>query len=463
MKRLTILAVMAALAGVMACTKEQTPNQEQGKDNTKPGGDDLVETFSLSPYSVTFEGEGGTVKVAVETSAEDYTVTGAPDWLSVAKNGKELTLTASANTEKTERTCTLTVKGKYVFAELPVTQKGGSPYQGYTVATSATLEYSGTTLYMFLKPTEEHYGGMAYLAMEDEEHNALDIWIYTELFASEEEVELTPGTYTKGEDNYPYTLCGKVLTYAPGVTFSFSDEDEEEEVNVGGSFYTDAVTGQAILLVDGTVEVTPADEAGAYLIKVDLVGSDGKTYQYVYEGQVEIDTEGAAYPSETAEHHEIVENILQTGCYYLGDQYENGTTTFELDIVYGNEESPAVASFQFFTEATEFAEDLDISGTYYTPDEEEGLVAYSPGTLLPGVLIEFEGFQFPYGTYAMYDFGDYVIGDAFSSLILEKGTDGTYTLSGVIMSADGTFVMFPEFEGISIPILDGTAEEDEED
>ena len=68
----------------------------------------------------------------------------------------------------------------------------------------------------------------------------------------------------------------------------------------------------------------------------------------------------------------------------------------------------------------------------------------------------------PCGTYIMYEFGDYIFGDAYDSLVLTKKDDGTYNLLGAIMSAAGESVMFfgPEFSGydLEIDIYDGRDE-----
>lgn len=451
MKALKTLAVLAAVAAIWACNKDNNPTPDP-----KPTPDPEVhETISVSPLTVTFEAEGGTLRAAVTASAGDYTVTGNPEWLTISKNGAELTLTATANTEPQERTCDLVIKGNILTTTLPVTQKAGSPYPGYTVLKSATMEYGGTMLYQFMKPSEEDYGGWATLGLEDEDENYLVFWIYTDLFTCEEDVVLSAGTYVKGADDYlNLSLCAKKITYMAGVMV-----EDDEESYATGSYFTVAATEQQIPLVDGTIEVVPADAEGEYLIKVDMIDAEGKAYKYVYTGVVTIDASGAVYPGGS-DRIDVANTVFGADCYYLGDTYENGTSNFQLMIFSGDEENYATTIYEFNTSAVAFSEDIDLSGMYTTPVEEEGQSLYDAGTIVPGYIKEIsEGFSFPFGTYIMYDYGDYLIGDAYDSLMLTKEQDGTYTINmGSIMSADGEFVMFMNVTGLSITIYDESGE-----
>ena len=440
MKKMRILAAAAAaLACLWSCED--------------PIVDDIIAEVSVSPASITFEAEGGTLKVAVNANV-DFDITGSPEWLKIEKNGKELSVTAEANTVNQPRSGEVTLTAGTASAKLSVSQKAGSAYSGFISCTQALFEYAGTMLYQFLKPLEEDYGGQGYIAIADEEGNGVAIWVYTELFASEEEVTLTPGTYVKGNDNYP-TLYGKVLTFAPGVLVTFGEEDEDPYI--GGSYYINGTTEQKIALVDGTVEVTAGND-GNYTIKADMVGADGISYRYVYEGQVEIDAEGAAYPGES-ERIDVGNTVFAAECYYYGDKYENGTSNFELYVYSGDTENFATTVFEFNAPAVEFSETIDLSGEYYLPEEED----YSAGTLVPGSLVEvIPGFSMAFGTYVMYEFGDYIIGDGYDTLVLTKKDDGTYNFMGAIMSAAEESVMFfgPEFSGydLEIEIYDGRDE-----
>ena len=74
MKKMTFLAAAAALACLWGCED--------------PLVNDIIAEVSVSPASVTFEAEGGTLKVAV-TANVDFDITGAANWLKVEKSDKE--------------------------------------------------------------------------------------------------------------------------------------------------------------------------------------------------------------------------------------------------------------------------------------------------------------------------------------------------------------------------------------
>lgn len=461
MKTMRFLAAFAAAACLMmACDEKITPDDPTpGKD---PSGQEQPVTVddevSVSPATVTFAGEGGTFRVAVTTNADDYTVSGAAEWLTVEKSGKELTLTAAANTVAEVRSCTLTVAAGTASTTVAVSQQAGSPYPGYIVSIAAELEYSGTMLYQFMKPKEENYGGWAYLGLVDEDQNTLALWIYTDLFKTEEEVELTTGTYTKGQDDYTtLSLYAKPLTYMAGGVMPMEDEDEPFYY---GSYVVSA-TGETVCLVDGTIEVSR--DGDIYTILVDMKGEDDNDYKYVHIGEVGINTEDATYPSEV-EHIDVASTIYGAAAIYCGDAIGNGTTTLQLQLYSGDPENPAMTQFTFITESMEYAEDFDLSGDWATPENEAD--AYNPGAVVSGSMVELmPGFEMPMGTYIMYSWGDYLMGDGYNSLSLMKQDDGKYTLVGVIMSEDGDMVMFfgDDFTGIhdlEIPFFDGTQEED---
>ena len=444
MKINRILAAFAAVASIWACQEKEDPTPQ------------VTPEISVSPTSVSFEGDGGSLRVAVTTNLDAYTVTGNPEWLTVEQNGKELVLTAAQNTVNAERNCTLKLTADTASCDLAVSQKAGSPYPGFTVCKSAKLEYGGTVLYQFMKPTEEDYGGWGSLSLVDEDGNSLHLWIYTELFQSEEEVNLTPGTYVKGDDDYlGLKLSAKKITFMPGVATG-----DEEEAYIAGSYYTSVAAGTDIPLADGTILV--GEDGGKTLVKVDMTDESGKAYKYVYIGDVEIDTTGATYPSAT-EHIDVAATVYGAVCYYKGDVIGNGTAMMALQLFSGDPENPAVTNYDFYMPAVEFAEDLDISGSYSTPYEgeegEEGLEQYAAGSIDFGVMVDYGFFQYPSGAFVTYSFGDYLIADAYASLILTRQEDGKYTVSGALMSTAGETVFFfgADYTGIhdlEIPIVD---------
>ena len=451
MKKLSILAAIAAAAACLwACKADNDPK--------KPDDGKTVTEIMVSPASVTFEADGGTLRVALSAEV-DYTVEGTPSWLTIQQNGQEIALTAAANTVPETRNAVLTIKASSASCTLEVSQKPGSPYPGYTVVSEAKFEYAGTMLYMFGKPSEEDYGGQGYLYLNDEDGNSLGAWIYTDLFTAPEEVELSVGTYTKGADLYPLGLCAKKLTYMPGSVYSMTDEDEEESF-VAGTYYFSVAEKADIPLVDGTIEVSA--EGGVYTIKATMKDESGKEYKIVYIGKVDIDTEYATYPSEN-ERIDVAANILEVLCEYKGDAYETDTNVYTLMIYSGEDmENSALTCFEFITDPEEFSEDMDLSGEYVFPgdpeEDPEALTLYSAGTLVPGSLVELvPGFSMPMGTYVMYSPGDYLVGDAYASLSLEKQSDGTYNMSASIMEEEPSdMVMFLNKTGLDITLLDAT-------
>lgn len=435
-----IAAAIAALAALWACQPDEPEVVVKA-------------SVSVSPTSVSFEADGGTFRVAVDTNQDSFSVSGVPGWLKAEQSGKEIVLTAEENTVNEARACTLTVTAGDATASIEVTQKAGSPYKGYTVCNASKLEYGGTMLYQFMKPTEEDYGGWGMLSLTDEDGNILDLWIYTDLFQSEEEIELTTGTYVKGNDDYlGLQLAAKKLTFMPGIHTGEDDDDY-----VSGSYYSSIVDGKDFAILDGTLEVSK--EGDGYLIVADMTDETGAARKCVYTGDVEIDASGAAYPG-TGDRIDVANTVFAAQCYYMGDVAENGTTQFNLNIYSGDYENYAVTSYVFYTDAVEYSEDIDISGIYKSPDEseeaEDPVAPQSAGSIDFGELFEFGDFSFPFGTYVMYSYGDYLIGDAFNSLVLSKAEDGTYTIEmGIVTSANGEYVFFMGITGLEIPIIDG--------
>ena len=454
MKRFFFLAAVAAATCFAACTKPENT------DDPTPGPE-VKDEVSVSPASVSFEGEGGTLNIAVTTNVASFSVSGNPDWLTVQKGEKEISLTAAANTVAEARSCNLTVTAGTASCTLAVSQKAGSPYSGFTVCTEATFEYAGTMLYQFLKPIEEDYGGQGYISMADEDGNTLSIWVYTELFQSEEEVELSAGLYEKGQDEFP-VLYGKKYTYVVGSVLEGDDEDDD---SIMGSFFTNLAAGKQTPIVGGTLEVKDNGD-GTRVILADMIDSEGAPCKFVFTGKVTIDAEGATYPSAN-DHIDVANTVFGAVCYYKGDVYENGTTMMALQLYSGSEENYAITNFDFYMPAVDFSEDIDLSGEYYTPSEE-GEAPHSAGSLDLGVMMDYGFFQYPSGVFIMYEFGDYLIADAFASLVLEKQDDGKYTLTSALMSSEGEMVMFmgADFSGLhdlEIPIIDARDNGGEED
>ena len=166
-------------------------------------------------------------------------------------------------------TCTITVKPAYI------------------ACTEAYLWYYGTDT----MPETEDYGGFGYLYIVGADRNQLSLLIYTDLFMSEGEVELTSGTYTKNTDYYvnPSNAAHR-LTFIPGAYTA----TEQYPFN-SGSWYNYYETGESVPLVDGTLEVSR--EGNQYTIKAEMKDDVGNEYNYLLVGAVSIDTYAATYPN----------------------------------------------------------------------------------------------------------------------------------------------------------------------
>ena len=399
MKKYLTIAALAALAGMVSCVK--------------PSAD--LKDIAASPATVTFEGEGGTINVAVTTSSETFSVETGADWLTYEVNGKEIALTATNNNTKAERSATVTLMDDHSSCKIEVAQQIGSPVAGYKALASASMDYAGTQMYMFSKPLTENYGGMAFLNFEDMDGNSLNIMIYTPLYLTAEEVELPEGKYTAGEDKM-LEFYAVPFTWVPGTTLSFGpDEGEDEEATFGSTFTS--ITEQTTLLKSGKIDIKDG------IITIDMKDADGNEYKYAYDGEVEIITENATYPTEA---EDPTQNIFQIACSYNGLN-EAGALSMTLMILAGEDRmNPNISMFNFYMPAAEFSDTMDLSGEYMPAetDADKG----KAGTVDLGYYVEYEGIKFPMGSSIIFNNGDMWAADGLASLTLEKKETGEYSI-----------------------------------
>ena len=399
MKKYLTIAALAALAGMVSCVK--------------PSAD--LKDIAASPATVTFEGEGGTINVAVTTSSETFSVETGADWLTYEVNGKEIALTAANNNTKAERSATVTLSDDHSSCKIEVAQQIGSPVAGYKALASASMDYAGTQMYMFSKPLTENYGGMAFLNFEDMDGNSLNITIYTPLYLTAEEVELPEGEYTAGEDKMG-EFYAVPFTWVPGTTLSFGpDEGEDEEATFGSTFTS--ITEQTTLLKSGKIDIKDG------IITIDMKDADGHEYKYAYDGEVEIITENATYPTEA---EDPTQNIFQIACSYNGLN-EAGALSMTLMILAGEDRmNPNISMFNFYMPAAEFSDTMDLSGEYMPAetDADKG----KAGTVDLGYYVEYEGIKFPMGSSIIFNNGDMWAADGLATLILEKKETGEYSI-----------------------------------
>ena len=417
---------------------------------------DSTPTLSASPSEVTFSAEGDTKNVAVTCSEGDWTFAGQPSWLTLTKNGDELQMTAQANDENSERTGTVTLSaGKSGFI-IDVKQEKASKYPGYKELTVAEAFYTGTMYQSFIPDCE---GGLANIALiSSDERTIVAIEFFTEAFATVEEVELTAGTYTKGDDfadMSTFTLEGTPGTFIAGGSYVITDEEGDEEF-VGGTRveYTTGDATENTFCTAGSFIIT-LNEDGTYLIKTDLKDADGKDLKYYYEGAIEFVTEGAIFPN--AGEIDPTE-IVSASAIYNG--ITGGKTSMTLTLAAA---SGATTSVEYYYDSEiAFASLTDLSGTFMAPVDETPL----NGNVVPGEMLDLgNGMSFPMGTFIMFQFGNYFVADGQSSLMILPGeTEGTYTLMANLKSSDethdGYLIMATN---MSIELMDGTAEGDYED
>ena len=414
MKKYLTIAALAAFAGIVSCEK--------------PSAD--LKDIAASPATVTFEGEGGTINVAVTTSSETFSVETGADWLTYEVNGKEIALTATNNNTKAERSATVTLMDDHSSCKIEVAQQIGSPVAGYKALASASMDYAGTQMYMFSKPLTEDYGGMAFLNFKDMDGNSLEIMIYTPLYLAAEEVELPEGKYTAGKDKM-LEFYAVPFTWVPGTTLSFGpDEGEDEEATFGSTFTS--ITEQTTLLESGKIDIKDG------IITIDMKDADGNEYKYAYDGEVEIITENATYPTEA---EDPTQNIFQIACSYNGLN-EAGALSMTLMILAGEDRmNPNISKFNFYMPAAEFSETMDLSGNYMPAetDADKG----KAGTVDLGYMMDLGGFTIPMGSSIIFNNGDMWVADGLATLILEKKETGEYSI--IASMSDATFTTMYRF------------------
>lgn len=428
MKKHLTIAALAVLAGLVSCVPQEGQT-----------------SISASPSSVVFEGDGGVINVAVSTSFNTFVVEDVPQWITTTINGKELSLTAERNDTKAERSCRLRIIDKYSSNYIDVTQRIGSPVAGHKALASADFEYAGTSLYLFQKPVTENYGGMGFLTVTDLDGNKLEITLFTPLYNSPEDVELSLGEYKAGEDKL-MTLYAVPYTWAPySETVIPGDEEEGDEVLPFGTSYI-SITDEVFGIASGTMKVEEN------LLVIDFKDAEGNEYKYAYDGKISITTDGAAYPSD---REDPAENIQSVMCIYSG-QNDQGAMKMTLMIMSGADpEKPNISQFSFNMKGEGYDEGLDISGTYLSPENRED--AGKPDTANLGY--SSDDSILPKESYIWFSNNDIFVADGMVSLILEKQESGEYTIVGSMMSSTpGDFYMFMPAGTFPILLMDGTKE-----
>lgn len=430
MKKHLTIAALAVLAGLVSCV----PQEEQT-------------SISASPSSVVFDGEGGVINVAVSTSLNTFVVEDVPQWITTTINGKELSLTARRNDTKAERSCRLRIIDKYSSNFIDVTQRIGSPVAGHKALASADFEYAGTALYLFQKPVTENYGGMGFLTVTDLDGNKLEITLFTPLYNSPEDVELSLGEYKAGEDKI-MTLYAVPNTWAPySETVIPGDEEEGDEVLPFGTSYI-SITDEVIGIASGTMKVEES------LLVIDFKDAEGNEYKYAYDGEITVDAEGAGYPTDRESPGKNIQSVM---CVYNGVN-EKEVSKMTLTIMAGEDPmNPNISQFSFNMAGLPFDPQMDLSGTYTVPEDpaDEG----KAGTVNLGYMASLGDFAFPMESCIFFNNNDVFVADGMVSLMLERQESGKYMI--VASMADKAFsqmYLFMPESPLEIELIDGTKE-----
>ena len=410
-----ILAAAAALLAVFACKKNPAPS------NT-------TDSVTVTPATATFTGEGGSVKLAIETEASPITAESSDSWLTATVDGKELNLTASPNTEKAARNATVTVKAGSASATVSVSQDKASAYPGYIETKIGEVFYAGVLLQKMTGKTKFNGGQANIMLASVDGRYTVNLDIFTECFESAEEVTLTTGTYKKGKDDISkMQIIGEAKTWVPGKIVVLDDDGEEEELQYGSFMVTAIGEVETVTqIIDGTVTISEKD--GVYTIKTDLKDDAGADVKFYYEGPVKMNTEGAVYPvEEGADPTDIVAVV----CTYMGESVYNATN---IGITLACEYSYPMSLFSIYIDHTEPGdlEKSDLSGTY-TSTAAPGRA----GAADIGLMQDFGEFSFPMGSYITYGLLNYFIPDDFVSLTLVKKESGKYIITGTMRNSEG--------------------------
>lgn len=411
---------------------------------TKP-----VETASISasPNKVTISGDGETVNVAISVKgATEWGYKDAPKWVTIAVEGNSMAISAEANTTGEVLTGTIVIYAGNAQSTIEITQGKASKYPGFTELTSADILFAGAMYQLPIFGFENCEGSQFLISLASEDgRSSLYLELFTELYASEEDVELTAGTYTAGDDyataiKNPQSVQGTPMTWMKGGEIIVSDEEGDE--SIGGGSVLSLTSGdieEIHFLKDGSIEISYPKEGGI-CIKCELKDADGNEYKYYYQGEYEPYLEDALYPSEG-------ETLIGGALTYEGDSEDGSKSNFSLMLMTS---SMNVANIQFVTPKTD-ATELKVAGTYSTTDN----------TMIPGYMEKYEEdgeeFDLPAGTYWTVNFVVSHIADDASEMTIAVNEDGTFNLSISLKEKSGSEFSF-SIEGTELEIADATTE-----
>lgn len=423
--------------------------------------DETVSSLSATPASVAIPAEGGNVNVVINTDASSFEYSGQAEWLEVTLDGKAMNLSAEANPDQTQRDCNISVTAGSRTISIPVTQEAASKYPGYDEVSALDAEssyYQG--IIPIIGPADQE-GGQAFLYFTLDARTELTVELFTTMFASADEVELTPGTYTLGEDFASGSMAyvAEPMTFAPGLVLKLDDEEEAEIIPYGTYTVTTINDVETYKEITGGTMTVSANDDGTVTVLMDFTDGDGTAVKYYYEGELELSASSASFPGTEILPTDV---ISASGTYYGANEGYADYCNIELTL--NTAGSPYPTTFiNFNIPYAAFAADMDLSGTYSAID-----TPFSEAGINKGAGMEMEGFSFATGSYIYLSLdmttvtAEYFVADGASTMTLTKNDDGTYDIAATLANAAGESYEY-DIKGMNIELYDGTATGDLED
>jgi len=448
MKRsLILLSTLLAILSLLAVSCE-TPEPEP-EDSVK-----------ITPTTLTLPGDGGTGRLAVESNVSNLSCRSSETWLKATLEGMELVVEAEASNVLEPRTANVSVTGGKATATVVITQEAGSKYPGYTETVEVSADYSGGMMQKFYH-LEDADGGLLNLSLTTaDQRYTLFLEMFTEWFENADQVEIVAGNYTKGADKPAGSgYVARKMSWVPGDVAVITDADGTEEIQYGTWLEeTIGTTSTSVNIKEGSILVEKLPD-GVYLIKTDLEDENGEPVKFVYEGAIEINSDGAVFTGDLVKGDptEFVSGTI----LYEGDSSE-GVTHLTLSLYCAGNDGYPITSFSFYVPSVSFDSlaTTDLSGSYF-PADGETTKPGDAGTVDIGSSEEFMGMLFPVGSHIVFGMMNYFIPNGMVSLVLTRTTDGKYNVTGVMADADfEEFYMFmDEDKAIDIQYLDATDED----
>ncbi len=256
-------------------------------------------------------------------------------------------------------------------------------------------------------------------------------YAYTDLILANETDTLVISLNTEGEETLSvgeYTMDDSgeypAGTWDPEYTWLWNAENE-------------------VMVIDGTVSVTKAGRN--YTVKADCIDENGDSVKWVYTGQIELEvysTDDTSYGEVEAEDFSVDAISGEAGFY--GDYAENGTSNYYVVLV---DENGGYFILDLYAVGTGTTEAIP-SATYTISDTYAENTAFSGySDMTAGELVA--------SYYFTDNNGDGKVGEGEVFYLTEGNivvaeSEGTYTITGDVVSALGTNIDFTYTGAITI-------------